>query len=327
MDQQTAIQRLDSEIKEGLCCNGDSKIGRFVRTSPRRSPLEPWISRHPQKKLQLAASKSYTCLDAVDGQYEEWKADDKITGSTPCLYMAEDDAPSCNPPDHFLPLIRTVRYQNFRVKVYKGVQQPEKMYYYEPIVMLVPQSIDSRAIVTCPTGQAYVRFVIQMWNDEVQKCVVDRLRKSSAILLEDDDDVQVMPYEEVRLVMKKAEYNCWNDVTVPGNPTTYHQLDQALEFYFLCPSKEAADMLAKEMRANPGFSTRHLALECKGLSFSTEYEDSKKASPKRMDGETSSIKPYSIMFSLHVASSSNTANVPDPAVVQPTDKSSPSRLG
>ena len=225
-----------------------------------------------RQRHKLKPASSYTCLSMAgndpDDEIAKIYSSDKLASSTPCL-LSSDDGDSNHYTDPELDMICTVRYRSIRIKMYKRSSQPDRMFYYEPIVVLNPHSIESRSISTGPAGKSYVRFTIHMWNDEIQQAVVKRAGRFSSLPV-DDDDVQVLPYEKISLEMKSTGcYSTWGTVRLPQHPVSYRQLDQSLDFYLQCPSKEAADILANELRENPGFSTQHLALECKGLSLIT----------------------------------------------------------
>lgn len=157
-----------------------------------------------------------------------------------------------------------MRYRNFCIRIFKETESDG--YFFEPIVVLDPKTVASQVNKT--TGQAYVRFTIQMWTEGVRAKVVEFLKRletsSGSETGVEDYNVQVMPYERVRLVMRNstalAAMGTWFDL--PEHSTWYHQLNQSVDFYLLCDLKETADLVADDLRTDPAYSVQHLGLEC-----------------------------------------------------------------
>ena len=76
-----------------------------------------------------------------------------------------------------------------------------RRFYFEPIAFLDPESIviESAQAMINPD---FVRFKIQMWNQRLRDAVLARLRALPDLYLTQEDDVYVLPFEEVQLVCK-----------------------------------------------------------------------------------------------------------------------------
>ena len=110
-----------------------------------------------------------------------------------------------------------------------------------------------------------------MWNTELRSKVLERVQSMPTFkeLQIDEEDICVMPYEEVQLVLKPGS-NMDQSVKLMEQPTqsfhSSHSRDR-LDFYFICDSRPTADALAENFREYPGFVLQKwkLALECRGL--------------------------------------------------------------
>ena len=168
-------------------------------------------------------------------------------------------APVCHDPD--LLEIFPMPYQHFRIKIYKQLTQPSR-YFYEPFLLLDPKMMQS--MFDRATARAYVRLTIQMWNPQVEKLVLDWIKRQPGGQDVRDYALQIMPYEEVRLVLKEDGTNSARLYRLPSSGSiAYSQLlDQTLNFHLLCETKEAADLVLESFRTDPAFAVENLALEC-----------------------------------------------------------------
>jgi len=162
-------------------------------------------------------------------------------------------------------------YQDFFVGIYSpnlAETNSLRPFFFEPIFLLDTTSISSGSHGLLK--QDYVKFAIQMWNPELRSKVLNRL--TSLPCLKDiaefqEDDVYVMPYEEVKLIFKSTANKTIHSIRLMDEPTAYTRLSQNLEFYLLCESSSFANDLAEDFRKNPEFTLRNLklAIECRGL--------------------------------------------------------------
>ena len=158
-------------------------------------------------------------------------------------------------------------YQEITIKIFtEATNEKSKTsprFFFEPTVVLDPKSviIQSQELFK----EDVVRFSIQMWNQDIRSKVLDRLRlKNSEV---DEDDVRVMPYEDVQLVGKPGSFH--QSVKIMEEASPYHRLNEKLDFFLLCDSPATAKGLANNLRHYPEFVVRkwQLALECRGLAL------------------------------------------------------------
>lgn len=140
-------------------------------------------------------------------------------------------------------------------------------FYFEPLVSLDPNSIIDKTHAFLK--QEFVRITIQMWNAEVRVKVLERLRSMPQFshLKLRDDDICVMPYEDVQLVCKWGGNS--QSIRLLEQPTSYLRSRESLDFFLLCDSHATACTLAEDFRQNPEFTLNswQLALECHGLTI------------------------------------------------------------
>ena len=155
--------------------------------------------------------------------------------------------------------VSRMRYHNLHVKIYKymGTCSSSK-YFYEPILLIDPRKIQNQ--VNYSTGQAYVRFTVQMWDDDVGEQVLNCLKRLPDSRFIEEDYVQMMPFEKVRLVFRESSMS--STYRLPEKARDFQHLPQHLQFHLLCETKEAAYTLAESFRADPEYLAQDLALEC-----------------------------------------------------------------
>ena len=164
--------------------------------------------------------------------------------------------------------VTKVRYQDLLIKIFSNssLDNNPRHFFFEPLVLLDPKSIVDKSPKTFK--QAFIQFTIQMWNDELRIKVLERLRslKSLQDVPIEEDDVCVLPFEEVLLVCKAGAIP--ESTRLTNEPTSYLRSKEKLDFYLLCDEPSLVNALAEDFRQNPEFtvSSWQLKLECRGLS-------------------------------------------------------------
>lgn len=163
--------------------------------------------------------------------------------------------------------ITKVSYRDYFVRVYTDSKKPGR-FYFDPIVQLDPKSIvqESHALLK----QEIVRFTLQIWSQELRFKVLHRLRHLFNANIQ-EDDVHVMPYEELQLVSKSGSMN-QESFKLMDRPKSYFRLNENISFYFLCDSSSTANTLAGDFRRNTEFILENweLFLKCKRFSNNPE---------------------------------------------------------
>ena len=189
-----------------------------------------------------------------------------------------------------------MRYRNFRIKVFKQRSEMSSTvkYFYNPILLLDPHQIQTQ--VNKATGQAYVRFTVKMWDEDVEDQVVKWLKRLPGSRDVEDYCVQTMPFEEIRLIAKKG--------VVPSNVyrlsehwKAYDHLPQTFQFQLHCESKEAVENLAESFRADPVYLMQDLALECATNRFAVAVNGPRRKRPRLEDESSSGIASNLVQFS------------------------------
>ncbi len=164
--------------------------------------------------------------------------------------------------------IAKVSYKNFFITIFTemNIGNPRR-FFFEPLVLL-----DSKSIISESHGflqQDVIHLTIQMWNPEIRSKVLDRLRSLPSLsnVNVHEDDIYVLPFEEVQLVHKSGSIH--QSIRLLDEPKRYHRLSEFLNFYLLCDSTPTANAFAEDFRRNPEFvlENSQLALECRGLSL------------------------------------------------------------
>lgn len=163
--------------------------------------------------------------------------------------------------------ITKVSYRDYFVRIYTDSKKPGR-FYFDPIVQLDPKSIvhESHALLK----QEIVRFTLQMWNEDLRSKVLRRLRHLFNVNIQ-EDDVHVMPYEELQLISKSGSMN-QESFKLMDRPKSYFRLNENISFYFLCDSFSTANTLAGDFRRNTEFILENweLSLKCKRFSNNPE---------------------------------------------------------
>ena len=167
--------------------------------------------------------------------------------------------------------VAEVIYHDFVVPIFtlSGDGKNYSKFYFHPLVLLDPKSI----IVNKSSGffkQNFIRFTVQMWDQELRFKVLERLRSLPSLNDKEikEEDVHVMRYEEVQLVFKPDDNVQRESIKLMKQPTPYYpRLSEKLDFYLLCDSSSTAHSLAEDLCQDPEFCLRNLqlVLECRGL--------------------------------------------------------------
>lgn len=111
-------------------------------------------------------------------------------------------------PSHLIEIDK-VSYRDFLIWIFIQKdfinESTSRRFYFEPLAFLDPKSI----YVSKSHGlfnQDSIRLTIQMWNAELRSKVLDRLRSLPSYKNDDiqEDDVCVLPFQNVELVCKKG---------------------------------------------------------------------------------------------------------------------------
>ena len=189
------------------------------------------------------------------------------------------DAVSKNP---VISQIAKVSYRDFFVGIYSpnlAETNSLRHFFFEPIFLLDTTSITSGTHGLLKPD--YVKFAIQMWNPELRSKVLERVRSLpdpfGSVGIQ-EDDIYVMPYEEVQLVFKADSF--LPSIKLMDQPTTYLRSRENLDFYLLCDTPSTSNVLAEDFSRNPSFTlnTWQLALECRGLALGNGTESEGMAS-------------------------------------------------
>lgn len=159
--------------------------------------------------------------------------------------------------------IAKVSYRDFSVGIY--TDSCTRRFYFDPIVLLDPKTIFNESHEFFK--QDYVRFTIQMWNSEIRSKVLHRLRSlpNYKDLNIDEDDISVLPFEEVYLEFKQGSIH--QSLKFMNQRSSYIRLSDSSDFYLLCDLPSTANVMAEGFKRNPEFTlnTWELALKCSGL--------------------------------------------------------------
>jgi len=167
--------------------------------------------------------------------------------------------------------VAKVRFHDLLIRIYSdSLDSIRRQFFFEPLVLLDPKSIVSK--LHNSLQQNYIQITIQMWNDEVRSKVLERLRSLPTLqrVQIEEEDICVMPFEEVQLVCRKSG-GISPSIWLLDEPTSYFRYNQNLNFSLLCDAPSTASAFADDFRQNPEFTVKEwqLKLECRGLSSKT----------------------------------------------------------
>ena len=133
-----------------------------------------------------------------------------------------DDVSSCGDLASLI-LVGSIPYRDFRISIFK---KPGKdLFYYEPLVALDTKNIqieDYRDI----NWKHEISFKIELWNIDLEQKITKYLEEFEGLKR---FRLQVMPYEEVRLVKIDA-IRGRVALELPDKPKSYRHLHQSLWF-------------------------------------------------------------------------------------------------
>ena len=147
-----------------------------------------------------------------------------------------DQGARCFYNDPSLTSAGSMPFRGFRIGLFVKKVGDTARFYYEPIAALDSTSV---ALKSHSTDQFQVNFILEMWNATLEDEVAKYLQQDPKL-------VQVMPYEEVRLV--NAGDGAFQ---LPSRPTSYLRLNESLNFSVICDAKEFPEL------------ANQLSIECK----------------------------------------------------------------
>ncbi|EFX80583.1 hypothetical protein DAPPUDRAFT_318448 [Daphnia pulex] len=149
--------------------------------------------------------------------------------------------------------VKSMPYRDFRVKIYqhggdstiRKSHPHHQRYFFTPIALL-----DHRSAVSSHnnvTGEAELRFVIHLWDDELEEKIAEYL---SGVLGEvvKKHQLEVLPFEWV--VTTTPRHKLTGQYALSGVRQQYQQ-EKFLRFSMICSSVEDCDTLAEQMKFNP----------------------------------------------------------------------------
>ena len=224
-------------------------------------------------KTQAKCAHSTTRGPQVGLFYKEARQDQQAMDQDSSTTKSKKDE------DEELILITTMPFRNARVQIYKQQGEPNR-YFYEPILLLDPTKVQCQ--MNKAINKTYIRFPVEMWNQEVERQVAAFLKKLPGCSDVEDFLVQVMPYDELRLATS-GDLNPSGSYHPSTNGTPYRQLHQKLNFHLFCETKEAADSLLESFRQDPDLYLEGLTLNCISIK-----DESQRKRPLLSDGRSTS---------------------------------------
>ena len=156
--------------------------------------------------------------------------------------------------------IGSVIYGNYRIVVYAHTKNnyetatsnttpSTNRYFYTPLSLLNHKTAVSLFNNNANEAQKYqVTFDVEMWNDDLQKAVVDWIRRARDKNV-NEDLVEIIKFEKVMLSFSCT--TCFSArYTLPTTWTPYQSL-KSITMRIICYSQTECDFLAKEMRERP----------------------------------------------------------------------------
>ncbi len=175
--------------------------------------------------------------------------------------------PNSTQHQHQVVQVTKVSYKNFIITVFTdSVEKSPRQFYFQPLVLLDPKSVVQESNTFLK--EEFVRFSVQMWNQELRSKVLEGLRSlpSMSKVMIREDDVYIMPFKKVRLIFKQSSVH-HKSIQLAQQPSAYILLNETLDFYLRCDTSSTAGVLAEDLRNNPGSTLNglQLALECRDL--------------------------------------------------------------
>ena len=158
----------------------------------------------------------------------------------------------------------TVSYNGIIVRIYSDShsQRKDRCFFFEPVVFLESDSIAAESNKLLK--QDFVRFKIKMWDAGIRSKVLGRLRSLPSLMKIEihEEDVNVVPYKEVQLVVNSGSIQ---SIRLADHSSSYDRLDESLHFHFKCDSPSEAEELAENLRKDPQLIVAEwkFSLECR----------------------------------------------------------------
>jgi len=114
-----------------------------------------------------------------------------------------------------------------------------------------------------------LRFKMQMWNVELRLKVLERLRELDSLrdVKIEEDDICIMPFEEVQLVCTSGSLP--QSISLTDKPTSYLRSNETLDLFLLCNDPSSSNILARDFGQSPDlfFNEWNVKLVCRGLAM------------------------------------------------------------
>jgi len=234
----------------------------------------------------------------VDDHQNKADDEDGLDGDHHTTGKVQQPEASASIDEPFFEELSQISYKGYIIRVFSDIHSPRKhprRFYFEPAVFLVPESIASESNELLKKN--LVRFKIQMWDAEIRSKVLEQLRSLPSLTNVEIrlEDVRVLPYKEVQLVVKPGSLDKSN-IRLPDEATSYRRLDESLDFFFLCDLPTVAEALADNLKRNPDVIVRmwNLALECRGLAVANGVVESL----DKMSSKDSTYKVSTLQLSI-----------------------------
>ena len=170
-----------------------------------------------------------------------------------CCYCESDD--SCVSSSQWAKMqispdsLSSLKYGNFHIEIYEHINNnktttnSEKKYFYSPIALLDHTNAFSR--FNKVTKKHEMRFPIEMWNDQVENEVVQRLKQIVGPEIQ-PYNLRVIPLENVILIS-----NTPTEGYSLSPVWTHYDKSKKLRLSLSCDDKKICDELAYEMQSDP----------------------------------------------------------------------------
>jgi len=228
----------------------------------------------------------------VDDHQNKTDEDDGLDGGHHTTGKVQQPEASTSIESFFEELAQ-ISYKGYIIRVFSDIHSPRnhpRRFYFEPAVFLVPESIASESSELLKKN--LVRFKIQMWDADIRSKVLERLHSLPSLKDAEihEDDVRVLPYKEVQLVVEPDSLD--KSIQLADRPTSYRRLDESLDFFFLCNLPTVAEALADNLKRNPDVIMRmwNLALECRGLAVAKSVQSVDKTSSTNSTYKVSTLQ-------------------------------------
>jgi len=193
---------------------------------------------------------------------------------TPTAPTSTTTAPTPTPPSQPIVEVSKVSYRGSIIRIFAEASvKNHSRFFYEPLVHLDPKSI-----IAHPHGLLkwdVVRFNIEMWNSELRRQVLARVKslKSLPNVTVDEQDVYVLPFETIQLTHGVlTTINSSVEGGMMNTSKSYLRQSESLQFYLTFNSTSSAHVIAENFRLNPGYVLElwNVTLEGHGLDLGNQ---------------------------------------------------------